>query len=172
MAQDQYLSEKEIDEFLNDLDRNKNGFIEYDEVKHKLDEVHKEVAPHPKPHHLHHQDRDDAQRHEFLRSVIGTDRNRTPREDFAGIVRGWKVPSTDPDQKVEEDHKQNMKSMSWGRRFRAHWSVEGPEVLFIALVISIQIAFGTWQLVKYLTEMQYRHVGTNPKNILLSLTEL
>lgn len=49
------------------------------------------------------------------------------------------------DKKAEEDHKRCMKYMSWGRRFRAYWSVEGPEALFIMLVISMQIAFGTWQ---------------------------
>jgi hypothetical protein len=35
--------------------------------------------------------------------------------------------------------------------------VRGPEALFVSLVVSMQIAFGTWQLVKYLAEMQYRH---------------
>jgi dual oxidase len=143
MAQDQYLSEKEIDEFLNDLDKNSNGYIEYDEVEHKLDEVHKEIAPDPKPHHLHHEDREDAQRRQFLRNAIGADKNRIHREDFASIVRGWKVPFMDPDKKAEEDHKSYMRSLSWGRRLRAYWSVEGPEVLFIMLVISMQIAFGT-----------------------------
>jgi dual oxidase len=58
MAQDQYLSEKEIDEFLDDLDKNNNGCIEYNEVEHKLDEVHKEITPHPKPHQLHREDAD------------------------------------------------------------------------------------------------------------------
>jgi hypothetical protein len=69
------------------------------------------------------------------------------------------VPSMDPKERAKEDHKQYMKSMSWIRRFRAYWSVQGPGVLFIALIISMQIAFGTWQLVKYLTETQHRHVS-------------
>ena len=105
MAEVEYFSEQEINKFLDDLDRNKNGFIEYDEAEYKLDEVHKEIAPAPKPYHLHHEDCEDAQRHEFLRSVVGTDKNRIPRDDFAGIVRKWKVPSMDPDEKAEEDHK-------------------------------------------------------------------
>jgi len=160
MADCQYLTEKEIEQFLDDLDKNNNGFIEYHEVEHKLDEVHKEIAPEAKPHHIHYQDEDEAdQRHTFLRSVMGTDRNRIPRDEFAGIVKGWKIPSMDLDKKVEEDHKEYMRSMGWGRRLRAYWSVRGPEVMFVALVVSMQIAFGTWQLVKYLTEEQYRHVG-------------
>ena len=79
MADGRYLSEKVIDEFLKDLDKNDNGYIEYDEVEHKLDEVHKEIAPDSKPHHLHHEDREDEQRHQFLRSVMGTDKNRFPQ---------------------------------------------------------------------------------------------
>jgi dual oxidase len=126
MAEDQYLTEKEIDDFLNDLDKNNNGYIDYVEVERKLDEVHKEIAPEPKPHHFHHEDGESFYR--------------------AG-------------PKVYEDHKEYIKSMSWGRRFRAYWSVEEPEALSPALVISMQVAFGTWQLMKYLSETQYRHVG-------------
>lgn len=65
MAPDQYLSDKEIDKFLDDLDKNNNGYIEYDEVEHKLDEIHKEIAPDPKPHHLHLKDREVTERHQF-----------------------------------------------------------------------------------------------------------
>lgn len=158
MSQDQHLSETEISEFLDDLDKNKNGFIEYDEVEHKLDEVYKEIAPEPKPHQLHHKDRDDAQRHEFLRAVMGTDKNRISRQDFVEIVKGWKIPSMASEKKVEKDHDEYMKTIPLGRRLRAYWSVRGPDMAFLAMVISMQIAFGVWQLVKYLTETRYRHV--------------
>lgn len=157
MAESQYLSDKEIEEFLNDLDKNNDGYFEYSEVEHKLDQLHKEIASDPKPLHLHHEDREDVQRHQFLRSVIGTDRNRISRVEFAQTIKGWKVPSRDPEERAEEDHKEYMMSMAWGRRFRAYWRVKGPELLFVALVVSMQIAFGTWQLVKYLSEMRYRH---------------
>lgn len=159
MDEGQYLSDKEVSDFLNDLDKNNNGYIEYNEIEWKLDEVHKEIAPEAKPHNLHHHDRDDDQRHAFLRSVMGTDKNQIPRDEFANIVRGWKIPSQEADTKAEQDHDEYMKSMSWGRRLRAYWSVEGPEVLFIALVVATQMAFGIWQMVKYLTEIQYRHVS-------------
>jgi len=151
MADGQSLSDQEIEEFLVDLDKNNNGYIEYDELEHKLDEVHKEIAPEPKPHNLHHADREDDQRHQFLRSVLGTDKNRISRADFVQTVKTWGVPSMVPEKK---DY---TRSMPWGRRLRAYWSVRGPEALFVSLVVSMQIAFGTWQLVKYLAEMQYRH---------------
>jgi len=160
MAEDHFLSEKEITAFINDLDKNNNGHIEYDEVEFKLDQVHKEIAPQAKPHNLHYKDESDAQkqrRHAFLRSVIGTDKNQIGRDDFANIVRGWKVPSMEPDKKAEDEHKEFMKEMGIGRKVRAWWSVRGPEVLFVGMVVGMQIAFGTWQCVKYVTQMQYRH---------------
>ncbi|KAL3420613.1 FAD-binding domain-containing protein [Phlyctema vagabunda] len=156
MAKGQYLSEKEIDEFLSDLDNNNNGVIEYDELEFKLDEVHKEIAPEAKPHNLHHKDRDNTARHTFLRSIIGTDKNRIPRDEFQATVKKWNIPSLDPDKKAEVEHEEYMRQMGWGRRIKSHWNVDGPEWLFLGLVVSMQIAFGTWQLVKYLTEVQYR----------------
>jgi len=35
------------------------------------------------------------------------------------------------------------------------WPVHGPEIAFLALVVSIQLAFAIWQLVKYLTGEHY-----------------
>lgn len=156
MSESKTLSEKEIDEFLSDLDKNNNGYIEYHELEHKLDEVHQEIAQKPQKHHLHHADRADEQRHEFLRSVLSTNDERISRTAFAKAVREWKVPSMKPGMKIEDDHKNYMKNLPWGRRFKAYWSVRGPEIVFMALVISMQIAFGTWQLVSYLTEPKYR----------------
>ncbi|CZR53129.1 uncharacterized protein PAC_03007 [Phialocephala subalpina] len=96
--------------------------IEYDEVENMLDDVHKEIAPDPKPHHLHHEDREDAARHQFLRSVMGTDKNRIARQDFANIVRGWKAPSMDPDKKAEEDHDANSGHIHCSCHWLANWS--------------------------------------------------
>jgi dual oxidase len=157
MAKDQYLSQKEIDEFLDDLDHNKNGYIEYDEVEKKLDDVHKEIAPTPKPHHLHHEDRDDEQRHKFLRGLMATNKTRMPRKEFGEIVKTWNVPSMHPEKNRDEEHNSYMKSIPLGRRIRAFWNVRGPEVLFMVLVIGLQIGLGTWQLVKYLVG-PYTHV--------------
>ncbi|CZS88092.1 hypothetical protein WAI453_000495 [Rhynchosporium graminicola] len=157
MAEDNFLTDEEVRQFIDDLDKNNNGYIEYSEVEYKLDQVHKEIAPEAKPHNLHHRNSDNEQRHEFLRSVMGTDRNQISRDDFTGIVQKWCVPSMKPDKKAEDEHKEFMKHMGTGRKIRAWFAVRGPEVLFIGLVISMQIAFGTWQLVKYLSQMQYRH---------------
>ena len=156
MADIQHLSDKEISEFLDDLDKNNDGYIAYNELEKKLDEVHEEIAPEPKPHNLHHKDRNPEERHQFLRSVLGTQEERISRDDFTTVVKGWKVPSLEQDKKVEKDEKDYFKSIPWGRRMRAFWEVRGPEVLFVGLVVSMQIAFGVWQLVKYVSDPKYQ----------------
>ncbi|KAB8300093.1 hypothetical protein EYC80_000325 [Monilinia laxa] len=157
MSNNNFLSDEEINEFLDDLDSNSNGYIEYDEVEHKLDEVHRELAPEPEPHNLHHRDRQEDERHSFLRSVIGSDKDKIPRDEFANTVRGWEVPSLKPSQKAGESHDEYMKSMSWGRKFRAVWSVRGPDIIFLIIVVTLQAGFGVWQMTKYLGKMEYRH---------------
>lgn len=156
MADVQYLSDREIEEFLNDLDRNQNGFIEYSEVEGKLDEVHKEIAPEAKPHHLHHESMKDDARHVFLRSMIGSDENQIPRREFANTVRSWRIPSLEQNKKEEQDERDYLKSLSVWRRFRSYWAVQGPEIMFLALVVSMHLALGIWQMVKYLTQTRYR----------------
>lgn len=152
----QCLTDAEIEEFVNDLDRNNDGFIDYEEIELKLDQAHNEIAPEAQPHHLHHNDLDDEHRHQFLRNVIGSSTYPISRANLAQAVRGWKVPSLEPDLKVEECNRNYMKSVPLARKLRAYWSVKGPEILFITLVIAMQIAFGVWQMVKYIVETQWR----------------
>lgn len=99
----QYLTTDEIEEFLNDLDKDKNGNIDYYEVECKLDEVHKELAPKPLPHHLHHKNRDDKDRHEFLRSIVKTEKDSIPRAEFAESVKEWRIPSMKQDTQAAKD---------------------------------------------------------------------
>ncbi|OLN85589.1 Superoxide-generating NADPH oxidase heavy chain subunit C [Colletotrichum chlorophyti] len=72
----QYLTEDEINSFLDDLDHNGDGYIDYAEVETKLDAAHDELAPaeHVQPHHVikrSHDSSDDRLRHEFLRNIMG-----------------------------------------------------------------------------------------------------
>ncbi|KAK2019129.1 FAD-binding domain-containing protein [Colletotrichum eremochloae] len=82
----QYLTEDEIDSFLDDLDHNDDGYIDYDEVETKLDNAHDALAPQnqAKPHHVMRKkdqpqdlsskqnSRDENRlRHEFLRTIMG-----------------------------------------------------------------------------------------------------
>ncbi|KAF7504574.1 hypothetical protein GJ744_002069 [Endocarpon pusillum] len=152
----QYLRDEEVQDFLNDLDIDQDGFVTYLELESKLDQVHNEIAPKAEAYNLHHQDSDQQERHAFLRSVLGTDDDKIPWENFAEIVKTWKVPSLIQDREVEDEASQYMKSLALGRKLRARWEVHGPVWVFMTLVVSLQLAFGIWQLVKYLTGMQYR----------------
>lgn len=156
MANVKYLSEAEIEEFLNNIDSNHDGYIDYYDIERKLDEAHSEIAPEPKIHHLHYEQREDHERHAFLKSIMPTHRNRISKAEFAETVKSWKIPSLEQDKKKEHEEEEYVKKMSIGRRLRARWSVHGPTYMFIALVVSMQLAFGTWQLVKYLTVTKYR----------------
>ncbi|KAL9120740.1 MAG: hypothetical protein Q9187_002702, partial [Circinaria calcarea] len=157
MSDVQYLSDREVEEFLDDVDKNKDGNIEYSEIEHKLDEVHKEIAPEAKPHHLHHESLGDEARHAFLRSMIGSNENRIPRHEFVTVVRGWRIPSLEQDKKEEQNEKNYLKSLSRWRRARSYFAVHGPEIMFLALVVSMHLAFSIWQMVKYLTQMEVRY---------------
>lgn len=146
-----HLTEKEIDEFLDDLDHNNDGCIACDELEKKLDEVHKEIAPNPAAHHLHHEDRDEKARHEFLRSIMQTDKNRIPRAEFAKTIKSWEIPSMEQDKRQEEQDKEYFGKISLSRKVRAFWAVDGPQVVFLMLVIGLSLGLGIWQLIKYLT---------------------
>ncbi|KAF2125433.1 hypothetical protein P153DRAFT_300187 [Dothidotthia symphoricarpi CBS 119687] len=155
MAQQQYLTDEEIKRFTEDLDLNNSGYVDYWEVERKLDEVYKEIAPKAQPHHLHHQSRSDEARHEFLRSVMGTREDRIPHDQFAACVKTWDIPSLEQDRKEAKEEEDYLKKMSRYRRLRAYWAVKGPEIAFLALVAAFMIAFGVWQLVKYITFAQF-----------------
>lgn len=157
------LTDSEIDSFLDDLDHNSDGFIDYAEVERKLDAVYDElVQGKPQAHHrLHrhhdgHDTKQDQDRHAFLRSIIGSDLQRIPRADFAARVREWGIPSMEQDSEADASQKAYMRSLGPWRRLRSYWAVHGPEVAFLCLVVSLQVAFGVWQCVKYATTPQYQ----------------
>ncbi|KAH8168748.1 FAD-binding domain-containing protein [Sarocladium implicatum] len=157
----QYLSDDEIKQFIDALDHNGDGHIDYAEIERKLDEAHDQLAPEPKKHNVvkrNHDSHDDKVRHEFLRSMMGNaDQGaRIPRDDFARLVKEWKIPSLKQAKKEEENEKSYFKRLASWRRIRAYWAVHGPEIAFIGLVVSMQLAFGIWQLVKYLTVDKYQ----------------
>ncbi|KAL5418736.1 hypothetical protein PMIN03_000882 [Paraphaeosphaeria minitans] len=154
-GQQQYLTDEEISKFVDDLDINHDGHINYKELEQKLDDVGNELAPKPKRHQIHH-DAEEQGRHEFLRSLIGTRENSIPRGKFAECVHRWEIPSLEQDRKEARNEDDYLKSMSVWRKVRAYWAVEGPQIAFMALVVSFMLAFGIWQLVKYLTEPIYR----------------
>lgn len=152
----QYLSDVEILKFATALDKDNDGFIDYEDVKSMLDQVHDEIAEHPKPHHLHHETRGDDDTHNFILATMGSSGNRISIEEFLKVVKQWNVPSLEQDKREEENNNHYMRSTPLGRRLHVYWAVHGPKALFIAIVVSLQIAFAVWQMVKYITEKQWR----------------
>jgi hypothetical protein len=139
------LTDEEIKEFLDDLDHNNDGKISYKEIEAKLDQVHNEIAPNPLPHHLHHDSKEDAARHEFLRSLIGVDSGSISRTEMETRIKGWGIPSTKQETDGEEAEAEYLRRFTWVRRFRSYWSVRGPEIMFIALVVVMILAFCLWR---------------------------
>ena len=155
----QYLTDEEINKFLDELDHNGDGRIDYDEVEFNLDKAHRELDMKHGAHHVTNPDNehhDEQARHAFLRSLMGSDARRIPRNEFAQIVRSWRVPSLQQTKQEEDNEKDYVHKLPEWRKIRAYWAVYGPEVVFTCFVIATQLAFGIWQLVKYETTPQYR----------------
>ncbi|KAK4187625.1 PaNox3 NADPH oxidase encoded by the PaNox3 protein [Podospora australis] len=158
-----FLTDEEINKFLDDLDHNNDGLIDYSEVEDKLDKVHAEIiGPKALAHHNLHAhdkdsegDRDNAARHKFLRSIMRSEKNRIPRQEFFSTVKSWEIPSMQQDQANTDAQDEYMRRLGWPRRIRSYLAVHGPELGFLALVVAMQLAFGIWQLVKYLTGEYY-----------------
>lgn len=156
-----YLRDEEIEAFIDDLDHNDDGHISYKEIEEKLDQVQNEITPKPMDHHVLAEDKDLKARHEFLRAMLGdTDHQRhtdkLSRDEFKELVKGWKIPSMKQEQEEEEEQEEYMRRLPKWRRFRSWWSVHGPKVLFIAFVVAFELAFGLWQMIKYITTSPYR----------------
>ncbi len=158
MANGQYLTQNEINEFVNALDNDKDGNISYVEIEKGLDAAYSELQPIPEPHSLHHSSRKDNQRHEFMRNMMGSSRDTVPVAEFRDVVASWKIPSLESERSFNEDEIDYLKHISWGRRLRASWEVHGPELVFLAIVVALQMGLGGWQCVKYATGPQYQAV--------------
>lgn len=156
MSDIQYLNQKEIDDFVSQLDKDNDGCISYNELEQKLDQIYEELQPEAKAHNLHHSSRKVTQRHEFLRSMLGTDKDKIPAADFKEIVKSWKIPSMEQEKQAEKEEADYLNNISWPRKLRATWEVNGPEHCFVAFVISAQIALGVWQCVKYATGPEFQ----------------
>lgn len=154
-ARVQYLTKEEINDFVDHLDHDKDGCISYQELEQKLDAVYDELEPDARDYNLHHESRKDA-RHEFLRAVLGTEKDQIPAEEFKKTIASWEIPSLAQDRQAARDEDDYLKHVSWGRRLRAYWEVDGPEWLFIAFVVAAQIALGVWQCIKYATGPEYQ----------------
>lgn len=168
-AYDKYdpLSDEEINAFFEDLDRNRDGFVTFEELEAKLHEVHQELAPDPQKHHLHHPSRRDIEKaesgaggglHAFLWSLLPDCGSSLSRRDFIDHVKRWEVPSQDQtDCKHQDDEDAACeRRIPRRRRLRAYWAVHGPVFCFVAFVIACQLGIGLWQMMIYIRNQQAR----------------
>lgn len=151
-----YLSQEEVDSFVAHLDHNKDGCISYTELEKELDATYKELQPEAKAHNLHHDSRKDTQRHEFLRSMLQSEKDAIPVEDFKRVVSSWQIPSLQQEKQEERNGDDYLEKIPVGRKLRAYWEVNGPEYVFLAFVVSAMIALGVWQCIKYATGAEYQ----------------
>lgn len=154
MADTKPLTDKEIDDFVQGLDKDQDGSISYTELEHKLDVVYKELLPHPEEFSFNHPTRKDEQRHEFLRGMMGSQKDNLPIDDFRKVVSSWQVPSLQQEKKNDEDNDHYLDNVGWGRRIKAAWEVQGPEYVFLFMVVAMQLGLGIWQCLKYALDPQ------------------
>ncbi|KAF2171030.1 hypothetical protein M409DRAFT_19003 [Zasmidium cellare ATCC 36951] len=155
------LSDDEINAFFDDLDRDKDGYVTFEEIEKKLHEVHEELAPTLQRHHLLHPDRRDpekhlghseADEHVFLCGLLPDCSAKINRTDFVESIRKLQVPSqkqTDSNTQDKEDQNQEHR-LPFRRRLRAYLAVHGPNIAFTTFVVALQLGIGLWQMVIYI----------------------
>ena len=171
VASDDYkvLSDDEIEAFFKDLDKDNNGYVDFEELEKKLQEVHKELAPELKKHHITHPARRDLEKnesenhagdglHAFLCQLLPECDAKISKQDFVARVQKLRIPSqrqTDSDEQDKGD-KEKEQELPMRRRVRAYWAVHGPTILFMTFVVALQLGFGLWQGLKYFLGQEYR----------------
>ncbi|WWC98405.1 hypothetical protein V866_005296 [Kwoniella sp. B9012] len=152
------LTLEEIQSFLDELDHNNDGIIQYSEVESALDRVNDELTPTPKPHNINHPSKEEHARHAFLRELMGstTSSSSISRDEFADRIKQWKIPSMKQSASTEEADLEYMSSIGQWRRFRSWWAVKGPEVMFLVMVSASIVGMMIWQSLKYSLDTRYR----------------
>jgi len=150
------LSDSEIQAFWNDINANNDEKITFSELEDKPEEIYKELAPKPKKHNPNHPSRsapsEETERsdlHDFLSKLMPVHGESTEHDEFFAHFKSWNIPSQDQTaSKTKKDVDEALeydKQLTFVRRCRAWWSVKGPEVLFLAFVAALILAFSLWQ---------------------------
>lgn len=177
------LRDNEIEELYNDFDHDKDGRISFQELEKTLQDVHHELAPNPKRHHLTHPERSkksndattqggpqsektaghdvrhhDSDLHDFLCQLMPGCGDSMSKEEFINQVRSWNIPSQDQacSETENDEAKDYDRKLPTRRRWIAWWSVKGPEVAFLTFVAALILAFSLWQGLIYATDGQAR----------------
>lgn len=148
------LSDAQIVEFYDEIDREGTGSVTFDQLIDKLDQVASELDatsnPSPLPEDLQSRYSEDLERgpgrawlYAWLQILI-PDRNASiSKDDFIALVRSWDIPSPSKPRPPTEQR-------PFGERLRTRWEIEGPRIAFITAIVALQVALGVWQMVKYI----------------------
>jgi predicted ferric reductase len=163
------LTDDEIEAFFKDLDKDNNGYVDFEELEKKLHHVHKELAPELKKHHITHPERRDLEKneigdhrgdglHAFLCQLLPECDAKISKQDFVARVQKLRIPSQKQTDSAEQDKgdKEKEQELPMRRRIRAYWAVHGPTILFMTFVVALQLGFGLWQGLKYFLGREYR----------------
>ncbi|KXS98697.1 hypothetical protein AC578_1255 [Pseudocercospora eumusae] len=161
------LTDKEINDFFDDLDRDKDGYVTFEELEAKLHEVHEELAPQLQRHHLLHPARRDVEKHaghsgdglhQFLCAIMPECGSKLNQEEFIRHVQTWEVPSQSrsDSRSTEQEDRDLEKKLPRRRRIRAYWAVHGPNIVFIAMVVALVLAIMLWQGGIYIVNQEAR----------------
>ncbi|PWN31593.1 uncharacterized protein FA14DRAFT_139337 [Meira miltonrushii] len=159
----QSLTEEEIDQFIKTLDHNKDGKISFAELEQQLDHAFEELKPHVarKTEKDVEADIDEEKavqrRHAFIRKMLGEEHGECiPVQQFKDRIQNWKIPSLEQEKQNEKEEGDHLKRASFRRKMYAWWRVVGPEYVFMAVVVALQLGLGIWQCLKYALGREYQ----------------
>jgi respiratory burst oxidase len=89
--------------------------------------------------------------HDFLCRLLPDCGDSMSKRQFCKQIRSWNIPSQDQTAKDSKEHdaRRYHRNLPLGRRWSAWWSVKGPEMAFLAVVLALVIGFSVWQGLKY-----------------------
>jgi hypothetical protein len=151
------LTEEEIDRFIKRLDHNKDGKISFTELEEQLDHAFEELKPYVarKREKDVENDIDEEKaiqrRHTFIRKMLGDENGESITiKQFKERIKTWEIPSLEQEKQTQKEEEEYLKRASFRRKFYAWWKVVGPEYIFMAIVICLQLGLGIWQCLKLL----------------------
>jgi len=157
------LTEEEIDRFIKTLDHNKDGKISFTELEEQLDHAFEELKPYVARKREkdveNNIDEEKAiqRRHAFIRKMLGDeDSESITIKQFKERIKTWEIPSLEQEKQTQKEEEDYLKRASFRRKFYAWWKVVGPEYIFMAIVICLQLGLGIWQCLKYALGREYQ----------------
>ncbi|OAA39890.1 NADPH oxidase 4 [Beauveria brongniartii RCEF 3172] len=142
-----YLSDDEINEFVDLLDINAaGGDIYRSELEQCLEQTRIELA---RPANSTCSDENARVRREAFRDMLGATGPVISRDYLVARIRAWRIPSLVQAKKQEKRQDGDFQRRGALRLFRAYWAVHGYEIIFLSFVVATIAASATAEIVRY-----------------------